>query len=246
MDLTEDSFRALAASSPWRWRTLHFVRRSAGERGPGTEAWLVRPGRLRVRSGGGRIEMVNDVPDRSGTTVVAFAVEDDEAPPVLPEFTSVPASEVTPTYRPDGLVAARPDLIGETTLVAYDDPMPGDGGYDWVAMLDPVELSHDVRVSELRQDTLHDRPVWRAFVRAEAGYDPRCGCCPLMFAEAALVEECGPDWRRVVYFDVAPEGYEIALDVGTGVVVDLAPVGGDTHDGFSVQIHSVDTERRPF
>jgi hypothetical protein len=43
VERTEDSFRALARSSPWRWTTLHFAHRAGfGE----VEAWVKRPGRL--------------------------------------------------------------------------------------------------------------------------------------------------------------------------------------------------------
>ena len=53
--------------------------------------------------------------------------------------------EVSPSLRPDGLVAERP----ENGLIDYDDPMWGN--YQWVAMLDPVELSHHVQVEGPRE-----------------------------------------------------------------------------------------------
>jgi hypothetical protein len=37
MELTVDTFRALAHSSPWRWRTLHFTYADDHE---AVEAWL--------------------------------------------------------------------------------------------------------------------------------------------------------------------------------------------------------------
>ena len=51
MTVTVDAFQALARSSPWRWRTLHFRHRSGSEE---VEAWLRRPGRLLVRTADGR------------------------------------------------------------------------------------------------------------------------------------------------------------------------------------------------
>ncbi len=40
-----------------------------------------------------------------------------------------------------------------------------------------------------------------------------------------------------------PDGYEVALDVVTGVVVQLEPVGGGGVDpGFSLTIHGVDDD----
>jgi hypothetical protein len=74
--------------------------------------------------------------------------------------------------------------------------------------------------------------VWRAFLVAEPGYAPRCGgnCCELLYSEAGLMADFGDDpsrvpesWRGRRY----PDGYDVALDVGTGIVVRCLPVGGD-------------------
>ena len=57
-----DAFRALARSSPWRWRTLRFVRHETGpvadrRRAP-VRAWLRRPDRLRVEDLDGGLRLV--------------------------------------------------------------------------------------------------------------------------------------------------------------------------------------------
>lgn len=63
MDLTEESFRALARSSPWRWRSVHLVRESGGPVGDGgVEAWIRRPDLLRVVDHG-RVHVVRGATD---------------------------------------------------------------------------------------------------------------------------------------------------------------------------------------
>src|SRR4051812_6971749 len=135
--LTEESWRALARSSPWRWRTLHFMRTdSTGS----VEAWVRRPGQLLVRDGQGRTTYTAGVPYSSSaltrvvprrwwrrTTHVSQTPRDR-----LPH-------EVQPPLREDGLVAVRPRWG-----VSYDDPMYND--FQWVAMLDPAELSDHTAV----------------------------------------------------------------------------------------------------
>jgi hypothetical protein len=114
-------------------------------------------------------------------------------------------------------------------------------------MLDPVELSHHVAVSDLREDEVAGRPAWRARLVAELGYEPRCGgnCCELLYSEAGLradfpdPDDVLEDWRGRDY----PEAYDVALDVQTGVVVHLAPVGGARDDlAFDLTIHEVDAD----
>jgi len=111
------------------------------------------------------------------------------------------------------------------------EPVNGDDGlywdnYSWLAMLDPVELSHDVAISRLREDEVAGRAVWRAHVRALPGYDPRCSCCALVWCEIADIYEWGdtPGWTPTK--EAYPDHYDIALDVATGVVVRCLPVGG--------------------
>jgi hypothetical protein len=212
---TPDTFRALARSSPWLWRTLHFKHRD--DRGE-VEAWVRRPGELLVRQPGEADEYVSGLPYTYSSVIASDGgVVPDVTPHLVPQ-------EVVPVLRPDGLVAERP-----SSRVDYDDPMWQ--SYSWVAMLDPVELSHHVRVDGLREEEVAGRPAWRGFVVAEPGYAPRCGgnCCELLYSEAGLMSdfddpsEVPEGWRGRRY----PDGYDVALDVQTGVVVRCHPVGGD-------------------
>lgn len=236
MTPTPDSFRALARSSPWRWRTLHFTHRRSDEV---VEAWVCRPGRLRVRRPDGLDVFESGVP-YSSSGVLTFVSADHTGPvPAPPERRS--PQEVTPVLRPDGLVAERPSSWD----VDYDDPMYG--SYAWVAMLDPVELSHHVEVTDPRVHDVAGRTVWRAFLDAEEGYDARCGgnCCELLWSDVS---------RRCEFDDPAdappatpgrvyPDGYDVSLDVQTGVVVRCHPVGGDDDAPWlEVDIHEVDAD----
>lgn len=169
-----------------------------------------RPGELLVRTPDGREHRESGLP----YTSVRLSASDDPdrvSPPgpVLPH-------EATPEMRPDGLVAVRPDSFA----VSYDDPMYGN--YSWVAMLDPVELSHHVELSDLRVDEVAGRPAWRSSVRAREGYDPRCACCALIWSAISDAYEYDSPPQRDY-----PDHYDVALDVQTGVVVRCLPVGGD-------------------
>ena len=206
---TIDAFRALARSSPWRWRALHFRHRDGRSE---VEAWLARPGRLLVRTADGQEHRVTE-----------------------------PASSFVPEIRPDALVGPRPDSL----RFELDDPMWSN--YAWVAMLDPVELSHHVEVANLREEQVAGRPAWRADLRALPGYDPRCGgnCCELLYSEVALLAdfnnpgEVPEKWRGRIY----PDHYDVALDVQTGVVVYCRPVGGEPDASWlEVDILEVDAD----
>ena len=226
---TVDSFHALARSSPWRWRTLHFTHRA---RDGAVEAWVRRPGRLKVREANGREVFESGVP----YTSTWMSTGADFAAP-LPRH----PQDVEPLWRPDGLVAERPT----SPEVEYDDPMYGN--YSWVAMLDPVELSHHVGVFDPRVDEVAGRVVWRAFLQAEEGYDARCGgnCCELLWSDVSRrcefqdpAEAPAPKPGRVY-----PDAYDVSLDVQTGVVVRCHPVGGDSDAPWlEVDIQEVDAD----
>ncbi|MDH2413472.1 hypothetical protein [Nocardioides sp. CER19] len=228
MRLTDDSFRALARSSPWRFSALHFTRRATTARPEGAvEAWLRRPGWLRVLLPDGSERIETGVPYSSST----FSVT---AVGAVQEMTSEPPHQAEPTYRPDGLVARRPDAW----VWSHADPMFEN--YQWVAMLDPAELASGTVLSELREDVLFGRPVWRARAAAVDGYDPVCSCCPLLWSSVSDDLEYGDSPRRP-QGRAYPQAYNVALDVGTGVVVSLRPVGGSRPDDwFEVEIHGVD------
>jgi hypothetical protein len=224
VQLTEDTFRALARSSPWRFSALHFTRRATSSFPSGAvEAWLRRPGWLRVVLPDGSERIETGVPY---TTVTLSASRGDEVCAVPPD----PA----PTFRPDGLVDRRPDGW------AFCNADPMFENYQWVAMLDPAELAEGVVLSDVHDDVLFGRPVWRARAAAVEGYDPLCGCCPLLWSEASDRLEYGED-RVTSLRGSYPEAYDVALDVGTGVVVSRRPVGGSRPDDwFEVEIHGVD------
>jgi hypothetical protein len=199
MQLSEDTFRALARSSPWRWRTLHFTYADDHQ---DVEAWLRRPGQLLVRRPGERDLRVD---------------ERKRAEPARWPH------EVEPVRRPDGLVARRPS----EPEVEYDDPMYQ--SYNWVALLDPVELSHHTTVAELREEERLGRRTWWARMRPEEGYEPRCGCCPLLWSLISDRDDndpgdVGSSWRPS-HGTTYPEAYDVALDVGSGVAVEVSPVG---------------------
>lgn len=216
----EDYFETLA-------RGEHFTRHEAGR---SVEAWVRRPGELLVRPGGGRQEYVSDVPY---SKAIGFA--ECEPREVVPAR----RWESSPTLRPDGLVARRP----EDWHLEHGDPMWEN--YTWPAMLDPDELSHDVAVSAVRRDDRGGRETWWARLVPEPGYDPRCGCCPLLWSEVAARAEYGDEPGRLAQFaaDGYPDAHDVALDVQTGVVAVLEPVGGG-RDGFrfTVDVHAVDED----
>jgi hypothetical protein len=115
--------------------------------------------------------------------------------------------------------------------------------YQWVAMLDPVELSRHVAVGDVRSADLVGREVWWARVRPEEGYSPRCSCCALLWSEITARDAYGDEPDRLARF--AAEGYpsatDVALDLQTGVVVRLEPIGG-TVRSFRLLIHEVDAD----
>jgi hypothetical protein len=232
-----DAFAALARSSPWRWSTLRFaVRRGADEqRLDSVRAWLRRPGRLRVETVDGELlQVVREQQPEAG--VLTTDGGDTQRPPWRG-----PAG--APVLRSDGLVAERP------RDTSFDDPMFED--YRWVAMLDPVELAdgRDFESGEtvgpaLLVDVVAEvehagRPAWEAVVRPTSVYEPRCACCPLLRTrEIDLLEyRDHPDLVLPAY----PEAYLARLDLGTGVCVYTAEIGGLTPGaGHDLRIEAVD------
>ncbi|QDO89618.1 hypothetical protein FNH13_15830 [Ornithinimicrobium ciconiae] len=259
-----DDFRALARSSPWRFGTLHFTHRPEGEEP--VEAWLTRPGHLEVVARGER-HVETGVPytrvsfgwSDPGPVPAADAApglasldaEPGLAPPELTEgsregsSSGVAPQSVEPARRPDGLVVERPDALD----IEYDDPMWQN--YRWVAMLDPVELSRGVEISDVHARERFGRLTWTASARALPesaedagdGYDPRCSCCPLLFGAVSQALEFGAGATRAPSpEEVAgyPSAYWVSLDVETGVVVDVEPQDGDrAHAAFTNQVHEV-------
>src|SRR3954451_22798938 len=198
MEPTLDTFRALARSSPWRWRPLHFTRR--GDLGA-AEAWLRRPGELVVRLGDGSEEYVSGVP--YSTTRFAIRSPPHGVEQLDPWQDLEPEEE--PTFRPDGLVAKRP----EGYHLEHGDPMWHN--YTWTAMLDPDELSHDVVLHDLRAAEIAGRAVWWVRARPERAYVPRCACSPLLWSEIAALAEYADEPDRLA--QSAARGYPAAHDV---------------------------------
>jgi hypothetical protein len=233
MQPTTEDYRALARSSPWRWLTLHFTRHQDGGE---VEAWLRRPGDLLVRPAGRPEEYVHGVPYSSSR----FTLTSGPAGSIVEPTTEVLSrGDAGPVFRADGLVAGRP----EDWYLEHSDPMWEN--YTWTAMLDPDELSHHVAVDELRAEVRDGRETWVGRLRPEEGYEPRCGCCPLLWSEISVLAEYGDEPERLARFAAEgyPDSHEVALDVQTGVVVALEPVGGGRDDlGFTVEIHEVDTD----
>lgn len=233
-----DDFRALARSSPWRWTTLHLRRRSDEP----CEAWVVRPDDLLVRTPEGRWFRERD--DAGGGRALAFAWspgpgDQPGGVPEPPVDRGLRPGDVVPTYRADGLVAARP----EAWDLDYGDVVWGD--YTWVAMLDPVELSHAVELTDIRSGDREGRGTWWARARPLEGYDPTCGCCPLLFSAVSERVERGDGWRPDPDRHY-PTTYEVGLDVATGVAVHVAPLDAAGDDlVIDLAVLGVDEDHDP-
>lgn len=223
----EEEFRALARSSPWRFRTLHFTHRSGGLDGErSVEAWLNRPSRRVTVRTGSTVEIAEGVPYGGSAG--------RHEPPGVPE------------YRADGMVAARPP----GWHVVQGDPMWRD--YRWTAMLDPDELDHGVQIHDVAASTRLGRETWSAtcvpLIGAGeewvGGYDPRCGCCPLLDSRASRWVEYGPDDPITGARDL-PTTYRVQLDVQTAIVVRIDALDGPAGMVLTNEVHGVDTHLAP-
>jgi hypothetical protein len=242
---TPEMFRGLARSSPWRWRALSFVLHRRPLHGPDhvVHGRLVRAVGLEVRLATGERHWVHaqsgsagppSPPGRSGRSRPAWAWD-------------VPVE-----VDAHGFVVRRPpEPVGE-------DPMWQD--YQFVSMLDPVELADGASrgaVSRWRPDavpppaldvvlldttTRLGRETWEAEVSPREEYDPRCACCPLLFGRVSAALEAAEGGRPP-----DPSGtshstaYRVALDVRTGVCVEVEHLDGDlVGRGFSLEVLGVD------
>lgn len=240
---TADDFRALARSGPWRFTHAHFTRTGPHDGPCGVEAWLDRPGRMRVRDSHGEQTWVDGqqmgVPRAlvAPTGLPEWYADGEVAPE--PDPVRQWARDLTPRLRADGLLAERPTGTFPWSAYEADDPMYDN--YRWVAMLDPLELSAGVELTDLREATHHGRPVWAARAAALEEYEPRCGCCALLWSEISDRGEYG-DERDLSGIDY-PLAWDVMLDVATAMVVRIVPVwasGPSTFNAhwFDVEIHS--------
>lgn len=106
--------------------------------------------------------------------------------------------------------------------------------YEWSAMLDPYELGDGVAVTDVRTEELFGRPVVTFVARAVYGYDPVCSCCPLVLSEVSQRLEHGDEWRAQP--GELPDGVELALDLGVGIVVSSRHRGGRHEHWFTNEI----------
>lgn len=243
MDLspTPTRFRALARSSPWRWRTVRFTVSWRGDSGrEPVRAWVRRPGRQRVETLDGRL-LVAETTDPP-VTMVQLSTDGTSGPVAVPW-----ASEVAPVLDADGLVAERPDRWQRP----YSDPMFEN--YRWIAMLDPLELAvgspdetgDPVVVDEVRAVSHAGRPAWEAVLRPRPAYDPTCSCCALLLSAESERWEAddsgiGPARRQDPTLEYA-DAHRVRLDLGTGICVLTEEIGGTrAGSGHTLHLDAVD------
>ncbi len=251
---TPDRFRGLARSSPWRWRALTFDLHRRPLHGPDhTVTALVERGvGLDVRLADGERRR-----DPARRNIVGMSYLGDDRGPDTVELPY--AWEVPVEVDGDGFVVRRPAFPGTS-----DDPIWQD--YQFVAMLDPVELADGqwrygppashvdavpdavlppaLDVHRLDATVRSGRQTWWAEVSPREEYEPRCSCCPLLFGRVSESLEAAAGGPTALDRDpdlVYASAYLVALDVQTGVCVHLEHLDGDhAGRGFSVDIHSVD------
>lgn len=236
-------FAALARSSPWRWSNLRFTMCWSGmphQHRP-FRAYLRRPDALRVENMDGTVrQIVRDLPGAGWA-----------------------ANAPQPTFRADGLVAARPP----GSMYDYDAPMYQN--YFFVAALDPRELADGQRefpdgqrefpdgdgtpasagalheggvIRDVTEVRIGGRAAWQATVTPSAHYEPRCGCCSLMRDRETDLLEWAGDPADVLLAEY-PTAYRVRLDVGTAVCTLTEALDGTVRgQGHEILIEAVDEE----
>jgi hypothetical protein len=247
---TPDRFRGLARSSPWRWRALEldFHRRPLHGAEHSLHAAVERGVGVTVRLADGECHTQD-----ARRTSVGWSESDTDRQVTreLPFAWELPAE-----VDADGFVLRRPSFPGTS-----DDPMWQD--YQFVAMLDPVELADGrppppspgegpddacppaLDVHHLDATSRNERETWWARVSPRDDYSPRCSCCPLLFGEVSealeVAEGGGPTVRDRGPDPAHATAYLVALDVATGVCVHVEHLDGDhAGRGFSVDLLTVD------
>jgi hypothetical protein len=232
-----EDFRALARSSPWRWRTVQLVVQYVGaypENPRPVRAFVARPAGIRVE-------------ELDGTLISAMWDR-----PHTPNWPSNAAE-----FRVDGLLARRPD---EHDPYQFDDPMFG--SYRWVSMLNPFELADGAPFENGHVDGLwsadlapivvhggvsdgewNGRRVWTAVVEATENYASRCSCCPVLVGDHSVRRLAQENNGMTVPQRQWPQAQQVRLDVQTGILVQLEEIGGHRpRDGWTAQIEAVDLD----
>ena len=106
--------------------------------------------------------------------------------------------------------------------------------YQWSAMLDPYELTEGVAITHVRGEELFGRPVVAFVARAMPGYEPVCSCCPLVYSLVSQRLEHGDEWSPEP--GELPDGVDLALDLGVGIVVSSRDRGGRLGSWFTNEI----------
>ena len=228
-----EQFRRLAQSSPWRWRTVELAFVRAGHTSP-VHAWIRRPGYLRVENAAGEVvELSSAAIPFDGRAAVFSNGADADRPSALW------ASDTTPVFDADGLVSALPSET-DSWFVDWDDPFYEN--YQWIAMLNPIELTrspHDhssaatgTAISEVELVEHGGRQAWEATVCTTPEYDARCECCALL---SGYYDFDTGHW-------VPGPPVSVRLDVQTGICVYVGPTTeGPTDDcDIDVTILAVD------
>lgn len=252
-----DDFRALARSSPWRWRTVQFtVRWNGPYAGEPVRARIERPNRIRVESLTGRV-LLDEVQDAGPSTGFRVAYSETDLrndrrladPAYRAAMTAELRREADERARADEARRLRETQIDDAGLVrrrltdrfAHDAPMYQT--YHWVAMLDPLELA----------DGQHDEDNPEALAAHAAGAEVQ----GTEIDEVRMVEHEGrPAWEAMLRTNSAydprcsccpllpgevADGYEdrrsrdgeyadayrVRLDVGTGICVLTEELGGE-------------------
>ncbi|HET6968802.1 MAG TPA: hypothetical protein VFI44_11010 [Ornithinibacter sp.] len=246
---TPEMLRGLARSSPWRWRALSFELHRRPLHGPDHVVLgrLVRGVGLEVRLASGERHWQEAT--RGGSW---WRSEDGRSGTSEPTW----RWEVPVEVDGDGFVVRRPaDPLA-------DDPMWQD--YQFVAMLDPVELADGIPrhpgphwrpdavrppaldVVRLDTTTRLGRETWWAEVSPREDYAPRCSCCPLLVGRVStdlMVQGGGAAAFGEGPLPVLATAYLVALDVQTGVCVHVEHLDGDhVGRGFSLDVLGVDDE----
>lgn len=195
-----EDFRALARSSPWRWRTLRFTASWTGPwAGEPVRAWIERPNRIRVESLSGqvRLDEVQQVGPSTGFAV-AFSPGEMAQDPRLadPAHRATVVAELRrdaeARHRDEAARRLASTVVDEAGLVrrrltdrfAHDAPMYQ--SYHWVAMLDPLELA----------DGQPDEDDPEALAAHTAGAPPPHGTT---ISELRAVEHEGrPAWEAIL------------------------------------------------